>query len=52
MTELMAEASFTEKRHTSRYQAEKLQLEETLAKFKAKDKVFEELEQPAVVLKT
>ena len=42
MAELMAEASFVEKKHTSRYQTEKLELEEKIAKSKAKVKVFEE----------
>ena len=49
MAELMAEASFIEKKHTSRYQAEK---EEKVAKPKAKVKVFKELEQPTIALKT
>ena len=48
----MAEASFIEKKHTRRYQAEKLELEEKVAKSKAKVKVFEELEQPTTALKT
>ena len=50
MAELMAEASFIEKKHTSRYQAEKLELEGKIAKSKAKVKVFEELEQPTALL--
>ena len=52
MAELIAEASFNEKKHTSRYQAETLELEEKLAKSKAKVKVFAELEQPKTELKT
>ena len=40
MAGLMAKASFIEKKHTSRYQAEKLELEEKLAKSKAKGNVF------------
>ena len=51
MAELMAEASFVEKKHTSRYQTEKLELEEKIAKSKAKVKVFEELEQPTTRFK-
>ena len=51
MAQLMAQASFIKKKHTSRYQAEKLGLEEKVAKFKAKIKVFEELEQPKAALK-
>ena len=51
MAELMEEASFIEKEHTSRYQAEKLELEEKVAKSKAKVEVFEELEQPTTTLK-
>ena len=34
MAQLMAEASIIEKKHTSRYQAEKLELEEKAAKSK------------------
>ena len=49
MPEIMAEASFIEKKQTSRYQPEKLELE--VAKSKAKVKVFEELEQPTTALK-
>ena len=52
MAELMVEASFIEKKHTSRYQTEKLELEEKVAKSKAKVKVFEELEQPTAALRT
>ena len=52
MAELMAEALFIEKKHTSRHQAERLELEEKLAKSKAKVKVFEELEQSTTALKT
>ena len=48
----MVEASFIEKKHTSRYQTEKLELEEKVAKSKAKVKVFEELEQPTAALRT
>ena len=44
MDELMAEASFNKKKHSSRYQAEALELEEKLAKSKAKVKVFAELD--------
>ena len=51
MAELMAEASFIEKKRTSRYQAEKLELKEKVAKSKAKVKVFEELEQSTTTLK-
>ena len=51
IAELMVEASFIEKKHTSRYQEEKLDLEEKVAKSKAKVKVFEELEQPTTALK-
>ena len=40
MAELMVEASFIENKHTSRYQAEKLAIEEKVAKSKAKVKVF------------
>ena len=35
MAELITEASFIEKKHTSRYQAEKLMLEERVAKSKS-----------------
>ena len=35
MAELMVEASFVEKKHTSRYQAEKLDIDEKVAKSKA-----------------
>ena len=52
MAELMTEASFIEKKQTSRYQAEKLELEEKIVNSKAKVKVFKELEQPTTVLKT
>ena len=52
MVELMAEVSFIEKKHTSRYQTEKLELEEKVAKPKAKVNVFKELEQPTTALKT
>ena len=52
MAQLMVEASFVEKKHTSRYQAEKLEIDEKVAKSKAKVKVFEELEQPTTALKT
>ena len=51
MAELMAETSFIEKKRTSRYQAEKLELEEKVGKSKAKVKVFQELEQPTTALK-
>ena len=51
MAKSMAEASFIEKKHTSRYQAEKLELGEKVAKSKAKVKVFEEVEQPTTSLK-
>ena len=43
MAELITEASFIEKKHTSRYQAEMLMLEERVAKSKSKVKVFEEV---------
>ena len=46
MGELMTEASFIEKKLTSRYQAERLKLEKKATKFIAKVKVFEELKQP------
>ena len=52
MAELMAETSFIEKKHTSRYQAEKLEPEKNVAKSKAKVKVLEELEQPTTALRT
>ena len=52
MAELMAETSFIEKKYTSRCQAGKLELQEKVAKSKAKVKVFEELEKPATALKT
>ena len=52
MAELMAKTSFIEKKHTSRYQAEKLELEEKVAKSTAKVKVFVVLEQPTTSLKT
>ena len=52
MAGLMAKASFIEKKHTSRYQAEKLELEEKLAKSKANGNVFEELEQPKAALRS
>ena len=42
----MTEASFIEKKLTSRYQAERLKLEKKATKFIAKVKVFEELKQP------
>ena len=51
MAQLMAEASIIEKNHTSRYQAEKLELEGKAAKSKAKVKVFEELEQPTTAFR-
>ena len=44
MAALIMETSFIEKKHTSRYQAEKLELEEKVAESKAKVKVFEELQ--------
>ena len=47
----MAETSIIEKKHTSRYQAEKLEPEENVAKSKTKVKVFEELEQPTAALR-
>lgn len=43
ITEFIAEALLIEKKHTNRYQAEKLELEEDVAKSKGKIKVFEEL---------
>ena len=52
MAELMAETSFIEKKHTSRYQAEKLEPEKNVAKSKAKVKVLEEWEQPTTALRT
>ena len=52
MAELMAETSFIEKKHTSRYQAEKLEPEKNVAKSKAKVKVLEEREQPTTALRT
>ena len=52
MTELMVEASFIERKHISRFQAKTLELEEKVAKSKAKVKVFEELKQSTTVLKT
>ena len=51
MAELMVEASFIENKHTSRYQAEKLAIEEKVAKSKAKVKVFKELEQQTTALR-
>ena len=51
MAELMAEASFIEKKHTSTYQTETLEYEEKVAKSKATLKVLEELEQPTAALK-
>ena len=51
MAELMAKASFTEKKHTTRYHVETLEFEEKEAKSKAKFKVFEELEQPTTASK-
>ena len=52
MTELMVEASFIERKHTSRYQTKTLELEEKVAKSKGKVKVFEELQQSTAALKT
>ena len=52
MAELMAETSFIEKKHTSRYQAEKLEPEKNVAKSKAKVKVLEERKQPTTALRT
>ena len=52
MAEFMVEALFIEKKHKRRYQAEKLEFKEKVAKSKAKVKVFEELEQPTTALKT
>ena len=42
----MTEAFKIEKKHTSRYQSEKLGLEENVAESNAIIKTFEELEQP------
>ena len=47
----MTEAFKIEKKHTSRYQSEKLGLEENVAESNAIIKTFEELEQPAAALK-
>ena len=47
----MTEALKIEKKHTSRYQTEKLGLEEKLAESNAIIKTFEELEQPTAALK-
>ena len=41
MTELMIEASFIERKHTSRFQAKTLELEEKVAKSKLKSKYLE-----------
>ena len=48
----MIEASFIERKHTSRFQVKTWELEEKVAKSKAKVKVFEELEQSTTALNT
>ena len=52
MAESMVETSFIEKKHRSRYQTEKLEFEEKVAKSSTKVKVFEELEQPTTALRS
>ena len=52
MAELMVETSFIEKKNRSRYQTEKLEFEEKVAKSSAEVKVFEELEQPTTALRS
>lgn len=42
MAELMAKSSFMEKRHSSRYEAEKLELEEKVAMLRAKVRGLDE----------
>ena len=43
--------TFVEKKHTNRYQTEKVEIEEKVAKSRAKVKVFEKLEQPTAASK-
>lgn len=42
MAELMAKSSFMDKRYSSRYEAEKLELEEKVAVLRAKVRGFDE----------